>query len=207
MKYLKKYTFFLEANELEGTDDVKSVAEDPGLDAETKKIQLNALQDAQNVLKEFQAKRQQMENIFNDQKIANDSELEQKLLSTVYNSKKENRQRNKYLKEFESILRQERRKKALQTAISKDEDRIKKTNDDINRLNDENNMEVTPDRSSQIKLSLDRNKKKLVELRDNIQKNKTMLNRDILNWQKKREDFKKDMKDEEERIKKLASKI
>jgi hypothetical protein len=207
MKYLKKYNLFLEADGLEGTDDIRSVAEDPGLDSETKKTQSNALLDVQKNLKEFQAKRQQMENIFNDPKITKDSDLEQRLLSSVYNSKKENRQRNKFLKEFESILRQERRKKALQTAISKDEDRIKKTNDDINRLNDESNMEVTPDRASQIKVSLDRNRKKLVELRDNIQKNKTILNRDVLNWQKKREDFKRDMKDEEERIKKLSSKI
>jgi hypothetical protein len=207
MKYLKKYNLFLEADELEGSDDIRSVAEDPGLDAETKKTQSNALLDVQKNLKEFQAKRQQMENIFNDPKITKDSDLEQRLLSSVYNSKKENRQRNKFLKEFESILRQERRKKALQAAISKDEDRIKKTNDDINRLNDESNMEVTPDRASQIKVSLDRNRKKLTELRDNIQKNKTMMNRDVLNWQKKREDFKRDMKDEEERIKKLSSKI
>jgi len=92
-------------------------------------------------------------------------------------------------------------------AISTDEDRIKKTNDEINRLNDDIKMDITPDRESQIKSSLDRNRKKLVELKDNIQKNKSILNRDVLNWQKKREDFKRDMKDEEDRIKKLSSKI
>lgn len=207
MKYLKQFKLFLEADELVGTDDINSVEDDKSLDVSTEKAQKDSLAEVQRKLKEFQAKKQSMENIFNDPKIEKDADLEKELLSSVYNSKKETRQRNKYLRDFESVLRQERRKKKLQTAISTDEDRIKKTNDEINRLNDDIKMDITPDRESQIKISLDRNRKKLVELKDNIQKNKSILNRDVLNWQKKREDFKRDMKDEEERIKKLSSKI
>jgi len=207
MKYLKQFKLFLEADELVGTDDINSVEDDKSLDVSTEKAQKDSLAEVQRKLKEFQAKKQSMENIFNDPKIEKDADLEKELLSSVYNSKKETRQRNKYLRDFESVLRQERRKKKLQMAISTDEDRIKKTNDEINRLNDDIKMDITPDRESQIKSSLDRNRKKLVELKDNIQKNKSILNRDVLNWQKKREDFKRDMKDEEERIKKLSSKI
>ena len=207
MKYLKQFKLFLEADELVGTDDINSVEDDKSLDVSTEKAQKDSLAEVQRKLKEFQAKKQSMENIFNDPKIEKDADLEKELLSSVYNSKKEARQRNKYLRDFESVLRQERRKKKLQMAISTDEDSIKKTNDEINRLNDDIKMDITPDRESQIKISLDRNRKKLVELKDNIQKNKSILNRDVLNWQKKREDFKRDMKDEEERIKKLSSKI
>jgi hypothetical protein len=207
MKYLKQFKLFLEADELLGSDDINSVEDDKSLDTNTEKAQKDSLAEVQRKLKEFQAKKQSMENIFNDPKIEKDADLEKELLSSVYNSKKETRQRNKYLRDFESVLRQERRKKKLQMAISTDEDRIKKTNDEINRLNDDIKMDITPDRESQIKSSLDRNRKKLVELKDNIQKNKSILNRDVLNWQKKREDFKRDMKDEEERIKKLSSKI
>ena len=207
MRYLKQFKLFLEADELVGSDDIRSVEDDKSLDVSTEKAQKDSLAEVQRKLKEFQAKKQSMENIFNDPKIEKDADLEKELLSSVYNSKKETRQRNKYLRDFESVLRQERRKKKLQTAISTDEDRIKKTNDEINRLNDDIKMDITPDRESQIKISLDRNRKKLVELKDNIQKNKSILNRDVLNWQKKREDFKRDMKDEEERIKKLSSKI
>jgi hypothetical protein len=207
MKYLKQFKLFLEADELIGSDDINSVEDDKSLDTNTEKAQKDSLAEVQRKLKEFQAKKQSMENIFNDPKIEKDADLEKELLSSVYNSKKETRQRNKYLRDFESVLRQERRKKKLQMAISTDEDRIKKTNDEINRLNDDIKMDITPDRESQIKSSLDRNRKKLVELKDNIQKNKSILNRDVLNWQKKREDFKRDMKDEEERIKKLSSKI
>lgn len=207
MKYLKQFKLFLEADELVGTDDINSVEDDKSLDTNTEKAQKDSLAEVQRKLKEFQAKKQSMENIFNDPKIEKDADLEKELLSSVYNSKKETRQRNKYLRDFESVLRQERRKKKLQTAISTDEDRIKKTNDEINRLNDDIKMDITPDRESQIEISLDRNRKKLVELKDNIQKNKSILNRDVLNWQKKREDFKRDMKDEEDRIKKLSSKI
>jgi hypothetical protein len=207
MKYLKQFKLFLEADELVGTDDINSVEDDKSLDVSTEKAQKDSLAEVQRKLKEFQAKKQSMENIFNDPKIEKDADLEKELLSSVYNSKKETRQRNKYLRDFESVLRQERRKKKLQMAISTDEDRIKKTNDEINRLNDDIKMDITPDRESQIKSSLDRNRKKLVELKDNIQKNKSILNRDVLNWQKKREDFKRDMKDEEDRIKKLSSKI
>ena len=207
MKYLKQFKLFLEADELLGSDDINSVEDDKSLDTNTEKAQKDSLAEVQRKLKEFQAKKQSMENIFNDPKIEKDADLEKELLSSVYNSKKETRQRNKYLRDFESVLRQERRKKKLQMAISTDEDRIKKTNDEINRLNDDIKMDITPDRESQIKSSLDRNRKKLVELKDNIQKNKSILNRDVLNWQKKRGDFKRDMKDEEERIKKLSSKI
>jgi len=148
-----------------------------------------------------------MESIFKDTKIQSDSDLEKELMNKVYGNKKETRQRNRFLQSFENILRMERRKNSLQEKIGEDEDRIKKTNDEINRLTDESRMDISPKRKEQVVSSIDRNRKKLVELKDNINKNKSILQRDVTSWQKKREDFKKDMKDEEVKIKNLSSRI
>ena len=207
MRYLKKFQLFLEADELEGVDDIKSIPDDKTLDASTNDAQKNALMDVDRNLKDFQNRRQKMENIFNDKKIVSDSDLEKELMNSVYGNKKENRQRNRFLKDFESVLRSERRKKSLEQSISKDQDSLKSTNDEISRLNDEMRMDIGDKRKEQLVISLKKNEDRLKELKDNILKNQQILRRDIIVWQKKREDFKKDMKDEEERIKKLSTKI
>ena len=207
MRYLKKFQLFLEADELEGVDDIKSIPDDKTLDASTNDAQKNDLMDVDRTLKDFQNRRQKMENIFNDKKIVSDSDLEKELMNGVYGNKKENRQRNRFLKDFESVLRSERRKKSLEQSISKDQDSLKSTNDEISRLNDEMRMDIDDKRKEQLVISLKKNEDRLKELKDNILKNQQILRRDIIVWQKKREDFKKDMKDEEERIKKLSTKI
>jgi len=207
MKYLKYFYLFLEADDPIGTDDIKSVSPDPQLDNQTKDAEKNALADVIKNLEDFKNKRQQMESIFKDTKIQSDSDLEKELMNKVYGNKKETRQRNRFLQSFENILRMERRKNSLQEKIGEDEDRIKKTNDEINRLTDESRMDISPKRKEQVVSSIDRNRKKLVELKDNINKNKSILQRDVTSWQKKREDFKKDMKDEEVKIKNLSSRI
>ena len=207
MKHIKKFYLFLEAENLEGSDDVNPVPNDSQMDNSTDAAEKSALAEIEKNLKDFQNRRQKMENIFNDKKIISDSDLEKALLNGVYDNKKENRSRNRYLKDFESILRSERRKKKLEESIAKDKDSIKSTNDDIFRLESEMRMDLSQKRMDDIKISLDKNRNRLKELKDNILKNEQMLKRDIIGWQKKREDFKKDMKDEEERIKKLSSKI
>ncbi len=207
MKHIKKFYLFLEAENLEGSDDVNPVPNDSQMDNSTDAAEKSALTEIEKNLKDFQNRRQKMENIFNDKKIVSDSDLEKALLNGVYDNKKENRSRNRYLKDFESILRSERRKKKIEESIAKDKDSIKSTNDDIFRLESEMRMDLSQKRMDDIKISLDKNRNRLKELKDNILKNEQMLKRDIIVWQKKREDFKKDMKDEEERIKKLSSKI
>ena len=207
MRYLKKFYLFLEAEDLEGVDDIKSVPDDKSLETSTNDSQKNALSEVEKNLKDFQNRRQKMENIFNDKKIISDSDLEKALMNGVYDNKKENRQRNRFLKDFESVLRSDRRKKSLEQSISKDQDSIKSTNDEISRLNDEIRMDVSQKRKEDLMVSLKKNVDRLKELKDNILKNQQILKRDIIIWQKKREDFKKDMKDEEERIKKLSTKI
>jgi hypothetical protein len=207
MKHIKKFHLFLEAENLEGSDDINSISADRQMDSSTDTAEKSALMEVEKNLKDFQNRQQKMVNIFNDKKIITDSDLEKALLSGVYDNKKENRARNRYLKDFESVLRSERRKKKLEESIAKDKDSIKSTNDDIYRLESEIKMDLSQNRIDDINVSLTKNRNRLKELKDNILKNEQILKRDIVVWQKKREDFKKDMKDEEERIKKLSSKI
>jgi hypothetical protein len=207
MKHIKKFYLFLEAENLEGSDDISSIPNDTQMDNSTDVAEKSALAEVEKNLKDFQNRQQKMVNIFNDKKIITDSDLEKALLNGVYDNKKENKSRNRYLKDFESVLRSERRKKKLEESIAKDKDSIKSTNDDIYRLESEMKMDLSQKRIDDINVSLTKNRNRLKELKDNILKNEQILKRDIIVWQKKREDFKKDMKDEEERIKKLSSKI
>ena len=196
MKYVKRYLLFLE----DENTDVYSLSPDSQLQSKTDSLHKDVVSEIQNNLKEFQSKKQKMEEIFKNTKITNDVDLEKSLISGVYGGKKENRQRNKFLKGFESILRSDRRKNLLQFSIGQDTDRIKQTTDDINRLNDESRITTDSKRLDSIKNSLDLNNKRIKELKDNIQKNKSILSRE-------RDEFKKDMVDEENRLKKLDTKI
>ena len=202
MKYLKYFKIF-EEDEV-GTDDISSTPEDPSLDSQTTKAQQDSKEEIQKNLKTFQDKKTKMEGIFKDPKIVTDADLENALMNGVYDNKKENRTRNKFLKGYESVLRSERRKSAIQDAINQDMDQIKKTNDDIYRLSDQLKMVSSDKQIVQINQSLDRNRKRLKELKDNVTKNKSILSRDNTIWQKEQEEFKKDMKDEEAKIKSLS---
>jgi predicted signal transduction protein with EAL and GGDEF domain len=205
MKYLKNYFLFLEDENL-GTDGINPLPSDPEMDLKTKNTVSQSLLDSQSLLREFQDKKSKMENIFKDSKIKDDVSLDNALLNGVYNSKKDVNQRNRWLKELEVILKAERRKNALQIAIGSDEDQVKKTNDDINRLNSEiSNASVS--RKEQIISTLAMNNKRLKEIKDNIISNKKLLSQDTINWNKKSEDFKTSLKIEEERIKNLLSKV
>lgn len=203
MKYLKYFPIF-EAEE--GTDDIKSLPEDQQLDDQTRSVNKQAIEDSQRILKEFQEKRSKIESIFKDPKISDDTLLDSTLTSQIYNSKKEARLRNKWIVKFESVLRMERRKNALQDSINKDLDQIKNTNDDISRLSNEIS-DASQTRKIQISSMLDKNRKRLKELKDNVNSNKRLLSQDTFNWKKKHEDFKKDIKVEEDRVKNLLSKI
>lgn len=198
MKYLRNFRLF-------EADDVKSLPDDTTLKSNTESTISNNLQAESDLFKEFNALRSKMENIFKDPKIQDNSALAAALLTGVYNSKKEDSQRNKWLKDFEAVLRMERRNNDLQNEINKDTDQIKLTNDDIYRLSSEL-KDASLKRKPQIVSMLEKNRKKLKELKDNINSNKRLLSQDIINWKKKHEDFKRDIKTEEERIKNLLAK-
>ncbi len=204
MKYLINFRIF-EAEEEIGTDNIKSLSDDTTLNSDTKSAISSSLTDDQKSLAEFNQKKTMMENIFKDPKISDDAALASKLLTDVYASKKETNLRNTWLTKFETVLRMERSKKAREEAINKDQDSVKSTNDDIYRL-DRELKDASIKRKPQIVAMIEKNKKTLKELKDNINSNRRLLSQDTINWRKKHEDFKRDMKTEEERIKNLLSK-
>ena len=204
MKYLINFRIF-EAEEEIGTDNIKSLSDDTTLKSDTKSAISSSLADDQKSLAEFNQKKTMMENIFKDPKISDDAALASKLLTDVYASKKESALRNTWLTKFETVLRMERSKKAREEAINKDQDSVKSTNDDIYRL-DRELKDASLKRKAQIVSMIEKNKKTLKELKDNINSNKRLLSQDTINWRKKHEDYKRDMKTEEERIKNLLSK-
>ena len=183
MKYLKNYLLFLEADENIGTDDIKSVDADTTSKSNTEST---SLQDTYKLLKEFGEMKTKMENIFKDnlnkllklkttddqytQRKKLDVELDAALFTKIYNSKKE--KQNTWLKEYETILRMERK-----TGVNADQ--IKKAGDKVKLTNDE---------------------EKLKKLKDIILSNNKLLSQDTTKWKKTREDFNKNVKTEKDRI-------
>ena len=104
MKHIKKFYLFLEAENLEGSDDINSIPNDTQMDNSTDVAEKSALAEVEKNLKDFQNRQQKMVNIFNDKKIITDSDLEKALLSGVYDNKKENRARNRYLKDLTLMI-------------------------------------------------------------------------------------------------------
>ena len=77
---------FLEAENLEGSDDINSIPNDTQMDNSTDVAEKSALAEVEKNLKDFQNRQQKMVNIFNDKKIITDSDLEKALLNGVYDN-------------------------------------------------------------------------------------------------------------------------
>jgi len=204
MKYLKNYLLFLEADENIGTDDVKSVDVDTTSKSNTESTITNSLQDTKKLLAEFGEMRTKMENIFKDPEIMDDAALTAALFTKIYNSKKENQ--NKLLKEYETVLRMERKKDAYQDEIKKAEHEVKSTNDYIYQLNREL-KEASAKRKPQIVSSIKKNKETLKELNNSIISNNKLLSQDTTKWKKAQDDFKKKVKTDQEKNRNLMSKV
>jgi hypothetical protein len=164
----------------------------------------NSLQDTKKLLDEYSVKKTTMENIFKDPKIMDDAALTDAIFTKIYLSKKENQ--NKLLKEYETVLRMERKKNEYKDKINKDKAEVKSTNDYIYQLNREL-KEASAKRKPQILSSIKKNKEILKKLNDNIISNNKSLSQDTTIWKKAQEDFKKYIKTEDERIKNLVSKV
>lgn len=204
MKYLKNYLLFLEADENIGTDDIKSLDVDTTSKSNTESTITNSLQDTEKLLDEFGEMRTKMENIFKDPKIMDDAALSAALFTKIYNSKKENQ--NSLLKEYETVLRMERKKDAYQDEIKKAEDEVKSTNDYIYQLNREL-KEASVKRKPQIVSSIKKNKETLKELNNSILSNSKLLSQDTIKWKKAQDDFKKKVKTDQEKNRNLMSKV
>jgi hypothetical protein len=216
MKYLKKFELFLEEVEEkeEGTDDIEqSPVTSPGVDQKTKDLTISKLKKKSQELIEFKQKFNMIDNVFKDPKVHTDAELDAKLLP-IYKNKKLAAERSKTINDYVSVLRSIRRKEKLKKTIDRDTQEIENLKKDTSENIKLKNMQLqdsTSEEQSKIKKEIsdlqDKLSKDIQQLRNNISKNNEILKKDIINWQKKKEDYKKDVKIEEERLKSLMSNL
>jgi hypothetical protein len=217
MKYIKDFNLFLEEvdSDPEGTDDIQSAPVTPDTTGtEIKKGAVTKLQKISKDLDEFKQKRGNLEKILKDPQIKTDVELNNQLLTKIYNNKKDVADRNKFLKDYESVLKSDRRKKRLQDAINTDQQNLAKLKSDkdeqISILKDQM-QDADKDELGRINSEIEQvQSQKDIEIKkisSNISYNSETLQRDIINWQKKKLDYQKDMQEEEKRIKTLSDNL
>lgn len=204
MKYIKKYSLFLEAEEILG-DDIKTVENDKELSNKSKSVIDGSINDSKVLIDEFKENKSKMENIFKDVKINTDSDIDKELLIKVYKNNRNVESRNKWLKELEVVLKSERRKNNIEKSIRSDSEQVKNINFSINDLNREVSS-ASSKRKEQIISTIEENKKRISTLNDDINNNRKILSKDLGSINKRKDDFIKMVAIEEDRLKKLSSK-
>lgn len=199
MKYLKRYSMFLEQDET--SDDVSSTP-DNSIIEDNEDVNQSSLDMIKKDLEFFRSKKSVVESIFDEVELT-DSEIDSKLQSNVFNNERDEKKRNKYLRMLVSLYKLKRRVDKLSIAIEEDNGRKVETqrqiSDLIERFNQLENVEQKNKVDEQRKKSEDY----LKELNQKINDNKKELALSEKNYQKKKEDFERQMKIEEDKIKSL----
>lgn len=203
MKYLKSWSIF-EADEV-GTDDVKEVSPDQGLEKDTQTVRKDALGKISKDLAEYKQKRQVLDDVF--KKDIDDSTLSQEIQNKVYKNRPQDQGRNPYLKGYENVMRMIRRVNKLGKSIKSDE--LKKR-DSLNTISDlqvdikdATDKEDVSNLSNQIK----KYKEYLKKIVTNINNNKKQLSLNQTNYQRSKREFDAEMKEEQKRIENISKGI
>jgi hypothetical protein len=200
MKYLKKYILFLEQEDIT-SDDITSTS-DNKINVENDKVNQESLDMIKKDLETYRSKKSVVENIFNDL-TKSDTEIDDELEKNVFNNQRIANERNKYLGELVSLYKLKRRTDKISLSIETDNGRATETKrqiaDLIERFNELENQE------QKVKVDTQRKKSEeyLKELNSKINDNKKEFALSEKNYEKKKEDFEKMMKVEEEKIKNL----
>ena len=201
MKFLKNYKLFLEQDET--SDDIQG--DNETVNDENEKVNKDSLELIKSELQEYRSKISTINDIFS-KKDLNDSDLDKELQSSVFNNQKNANERNKYLTMLVSVNKLKRRVDKLSSVIEEDSNKLTNTqrqiSDLINRFNDLPDGDQKNKVNSQIKKSEDYQK----ELKEIINNNKKQFSLSEKNYAKKKEDFEKTMKLEEEKIKSMIQK-
>jgi hypothetical protein len=199
MKWLKKYSIFLEQDET--SDDITSTEETSLID-DNEKTNQESLDLIQKDLSEFRSKKGVVEDILSDME-KNDSQIDSELQQKVFNNQREDSKRNKYLRMLVSLYKLKRRTDKLALAIETDLGKKSEVQKQISDLIERFNQLENP--SQKVKVDSQRNKSEeyLKELNQKINDNKKELALSEKNYEKKKEDFEKQMQIEEEKIKSL----
>lgn len=201
MKFIKNWKVF-EAEEEEITsDEISPVEPNPDLDKATAQTHKDTLSKIQKSLQDFRQKQQMVDDIF--KKNLNDVDLRKELMDSVYKNNKQDQGRNRYIQEYENILRLTRRVGKTKKSISDDKSRKIDIQQNIYSLKDDL-LEVTnPEDKTDILDKIKKNQSYLKKIDFNINKNMKELNLDQTNYDKRKSNFETQMKEEEKRIQNL----
>jgi DNA repair exonuclease SbcCD ATPase subunit len=199
MKFLKKYSLFLEQDDT--SDDITSTSDNDIIDSNDK-ANSDALETIKKDFEEFRSKKSMVESIFSELE-KTDSEIDDDLQKSVFNNQKDINKRNKYLTMLVSLYKLKRRVDKIILSIEKDKEKQsnieKQISDLIDRFNQLQNDEQKVVVDSQRKKS----EEYLKEIKMKINQNQKELTLSEKNYEKKKEDFEKSMKVEEDKIKNL----
>jgi hypothetical protein len=204
MKYLKLFKLF-EADEVEA-DDVSAVKPDDKLENDNKTANLDILKEIQKSLSEYREKKPKIDDIFKN-KDYSDLEIQSELEKKVYNNDRDAKKRNKYLSNYEALCRLKRLVDKIHDSISKDKFKISEMNNQMSDLTDRLTDVSSEKQKEKIKDQISKSKQFIKRVNTNILENQKKLALSEKNYNDKKNDFDKQMKVEEERLKKLTIKV
>jgi hypothetical protein len=200
MKFLKKYSLFLEQDDT--SDDITSTSDNNIIDS-NQKTNSDALQSIKKDFEEYRSKKSVIESIFSSDLDKTDSEIDDELQKTVFNNQKEVNKRNKYLTMLTSLYKLKRRVDKIILSIEKDKEKQSEVQKQISDLIDRFNQLQNDDQKVVVDSQRKKSEEYLKEIKMKISQNQKDLALSEKNYEKKKEDFEKSMKVEEEKIKNL----
>ena len=189
MKWLKKYSIFLEQDET--SDDITSTEETSLID-DNEKTNQESLNLIQKDLSEFRSKKGVVEDILSDME-KNDSQIDSELHQKVFNNQRDDSKRNKYLRMLVSLYKLKRRTDKLALAIETDVEKKSEVQKQISDLIERFNQLENPSQKVKVDSQRKKSEEYLKELNLKINDNKKELALSEKNYEKKKEDFEKQM--------------
>lgn len=186
MKYIKKYSIYLES--------------DVNIDNDL--VNKSSISDIQKSLSYYNSKKQVMMDIFKDIK-KSDDDINKDLVSKVYSNDKDVKNHNKYLVSLEGIYRLKRNLDKLEVSIEEDSTRKSDTQRQLNDLSDRLTQVEGEEKIDLLKKQIDNSKGYIKKLDDNITNSKNEISKLNNTIKFKREDFDKFIKIEMDKISKL----
>lgn len=199
MKFLKKYSLFLEQDDT--SDDITSTSDNNIIDS-NQKTNSDALQSIKKDFEEYRSKKSMVESVFSELD-RTDSEVDDELQKSVFNNQKEVNKRNKYLTMLVSLYKLKRRVDKIILSIEKDKEKQSEVQKQISDLIDRFNQLQNDEQKAVVDSQRKKSEEYLKEIKMKITQNQKDLSLSEKNYEKKKEDFEKSMKVEEEKIKNL----
>jgi DNA repair exonuclease SbcCD ATPase subunit len=199
MKFLKKYSLFLEQDDI--SDDITPTSDNNIIDSNDK-ANSDALQSIKKDFEEFKSKKSSVESIFSKLE-KTDSEVDDELQKNVFNNQKDSNKRNKYLTLLTSLYKLKRRVDKIILSIEKDKEKQSEVQKQISDLIDRFNQLQNSDQKAVVDSQRKKSEEYLKEIKMKITQNQKELSLSEKNYEKKKEDFEKTMQVEEEKIKNL----